>query len=287
MCPLSRILVNLGFNLKVYSQPSLRNRFIGHHDINVMDIFYSKSYNKIISVILFFVILAIMTTGISSFPSYIDQKSLLPDVFAQVSEPWTNSSNIRSSNSDLATNSSMGENNSRTMVASGHFANNQMKDGKITWIQGGFWNLAIDNSSQINMENTNANATFDANFTMIRPNGSLSHNHAINNFTSTNVIFAGNDVVITGFSHINSNNGTEYEDVPITIHLMGKKVLGLMIDVNKTGGHFAGSNEMYGTSISGIGLENSTSITNNTVNGRMTGQSNNITSTNSMAHTEY
>ncbi|HKG41775.1 MAG TPA: hypothetical protein VKA98_06530, partial [Nitrososphaeraceae archaeon] len=43
--------------------------------------------------------------------------------------------------------------------------------------------------------------------------------------------------------------------VPITIHLMGKKVLGLMIDAKKTGRHFASSNELFGTLISGTGLE--------------------------------
>jgi hypothetical protein len=35
---------------------------------------------------------------------------------------------------------------------------------------------------------------------------------------------------------------------------MGKKVLGVTMNVNKTNGHFASSNEMYGTLISGIGL---------------------------------
>jgi len=37
-----------------------------------------------------------------------------------------------------------------------------------------------------------------------------------------------------------------------------------MIDVNKTGGHFSSSNEMFGTLISGIGLDGSN--TNNTTN---------------------
>jgi hypothetical protein len=68
---------------------------------------------------------------------------------------------------------------------------------------------------------------------------------------------------------------------------MGKRVLGLMIDVNKTGGHFSGSNEMFGTLISGIGLDNSTSISNSTVNGRTTADSNNTSNTNSMAHTAH
>ena len=199
----------------------------------------------------------LMAVGILLFTGLINEKPLLfLNLFAQeLSDSVINSSNISSFKSDTTGNISMEQNDSKTVVASGHFANNQMKDGVVTWIQGGFWNLGIDNSSKI--ENTNASANFDANFTMIRPDGSLIHNHVINNFTSTNVIFAGNDIVITGISDINSNNGTEYEQVPMTIHLMGKRVLGLMIDVNKTGGHFAGSNEMFGTLISGIGLESS------------------------------
>jgi hypothetical protein len=245
--------------------------------------FYGKSNIPL------FIILFITTVGIFSFTSSINEKSFFPlNVNAQeLVESMTNSSNTSALVSNNTGNVPIEQNRSQPVIASGHFANNQMKDGIVTWIQGGFWNLQIDNSAKINMENTNANATFDANFTMIRPDGSLSHNHIINNFISSNVIFAGNDIVITGISHINSNNGTEYEAVPITIHLMGKKVLGLMIDVNKTGGHFSGSNEMYGTLISGIGLDNSTSINHSTINASMTEGSNYTSNTNSLAHMDH
>lgn len=143
--------------------------------------------------------------------------------------------------------------------ASGHFANNQIQDGIVTWIQGGFWNIAIDKLDNGNKpaNSDNLTAKFDANFTMIKPDGSLSHQHIINNFQSDDVIFAGNDIIITGFVDIHSSNNVEYRHVPITIHLMGKQVLGLMIDVNQTKGHFSSSNEIFGTLISGIGLNRS------------------------------
>ena len=152
--------------------------------------------------------------------------------------------------------------------ASGHFANNQIKDGIVTWIQGGLWNLQIkslpnsnnsiyDNSNK-ETEKPNMTAVFNANFTMIKPDGSLSHSHLINNFSSNNVIFAGNDIIVTGIADIHSNIGLEFKQVPITVHLMGKKVLGLTINVSKSNGHFASSNEMFGTLISGIGLNNTT-----------------------------
>jgi biotin-(acetyl-CoA carboxylase) ligase len=98
---------------------------------------------------------------------------------------------------------------------------------------------------------------------MIRPDGSLSHNHIINNFSSNDVVLSDNDIVVNGMSDIRSDNGLEYEQVPLIVHLMGKKVLGLTIDVSKTEGHFASPNEMFGTLISGVGINssNSTSAT--------------------------
>lgn len=153
-----------------------------------------------------------------------------------------------------------------TMEAAGHFANNQIKDGVVTWIQGGYWNLQIinvsnngDNYSQLGNNNKNSTANFSANFTMIKPDGSLSHNHTINNFSSNSVIISDNDIVVTGMADIWSDSGLEYKQVPLIVHLMGKKVLGLTIDVGKTEGHFASPNEMFGTLISGVGINSSNS----------------------------
>ena len=151
----------------------------------------------------------------------------------------------------------------KVIEASGHFANNQIENGTVTWIQGGLWHLDIYNSTTSNPNNETSSmnniytANFSANFTMIKPDGSLSHEHMIKNFTSDNVILAENDIIVTGITDIYTNNNStlEYNQVPITAHLMGKKVLGLMIDVKKTERHFASSNELFGTLISGTGLE--------------------------------
>jgi hypothetical protein len=152
----------------------------------------------------------------------------------------------------------------KVIEATGHFANNQIENGTVTWIQGGLWHLEIYNSTTSNpsnqttsIMNNNYTGDFSSNFTMVRPNGSLSHGHIIKNFTSDNVILTENDIVATGITDIYSNNNSilEYNQVPITVHLMGKKVLGLMIDAKKTERHFASSNELFGTLISGTGLE--------------------------------
>ena len=180
-------------------------------------------------------------------------------------------------------------NNSSIVKAKGHFANNQIQDNVVTWIQGGIWSLDIKELENKSKNAPNMTATFNANFTMIRPDGSLSHNHVIDNFMSENVIFAGNDIVITGISNIHTDNATEYSQVPITVHLMGKKVLGLMIDVNKTGGHFSGSNEMFGTLISGFGLESSitksnSNNNNNAADNQTLSNSNNPSKRDSLSH---
>ena len=66
-------------------------------------------------------------------------------------------------------------------------------------------------------------AVFNANFTMIKPDGSYAHSHFINNFSSNNIIFAGNDIIVTGIEDIHSNIGLEFKQIPITAHLRDKR----------------------------------------------------------------
>ncbi len=206
---------------------------------------------------------------------------------ANAQQPSANSPSINASMDSQNKSENM-------MEAAGHFANNQIRDGVVTWIQGGYWNLQIvdisnngDNNNQISSSSDSSTANFLANFTMIRPDGSLSHNHIINNFSSNNVVLSDNDIVVTGIADIQSNNGLEYEHVPLIVHLMGKKVLGLTIDVGKTEGHFASPNEMFGTLISGVGINSSNSTSTTMMNYEKTDMSNdslNRTSMTMMKH---
>jgi hypothetical protein len=260
-------------------------------------------YAENISVPVFLAITScIITTG-TLLPTNADQgKSLASSMFQQVfAQYYFDAKTIiatTTTTADATTNEMKASNNSsidtinsnhqktdpNTIMASGHFANNQIKDGVVTWIQGGYWDLQIQNTTNdINITQGNINndvdtklhqASFLANFTMIRPDGSLSHSHVINNFSSDNVILAGNDIVITGTADIGSDYGSEYNQVPLIVHLMGKRVLGLTIDTSKTEGHFESSNEMFGTLISGVGINtavdtndtkiNTTAVTTNT-----------------------
>ena len=97
----------------------------------------------------------------------------------------------------------------KVVEATGHFANNQMENGSVTWIEGGLWHLEIFNSTaNINSANADKNsinaakADFTANFTMVKPDGSLSHEHSIKNFASNNVIIAGGDIIIPGMRYL-------------------------------------------------------------------------------------
>ncbi len=162
--------------------------------------------------------------------------------------------------------------NNNIAEASGYFANNQINYGIVTWIQSGLWDLKIkglhDNNTDYNKTSDTTvkpklTAEFNANFTMIKPDGSFSHNHAINNFSSNNVIFTGKEVILAGVADIHSNIGMEFKHVPITVILVGK-IMRLLIDVSKTNYHFASPNEMFGTLIKGIGLDSSNTIKTNT-----------------------
>jgi hypothetical protein len=224
---------------------------------------FTLYFDKYIFVVLFigFVFIITIESPLSiQLANFLTNNSIVEEALAQPSPPPTNTSIIINNNS--------GEQNKSKMIkAFGHFANNQLKDGIVTWIQGGFWNLNInnitnsnDNNNNIHITNYNGVANFIANFTMIKPDGSLSHNHHIQNFISNKVILTDKDIVVMGIADIFSDdNNNEYKNVPLTIHLMGNKVLGLTMDVGKTKGHFASSNEMFGTLISGVGLDDTSS----------------------------
>jgi hypothetical protein len=60
------------------------------------------------------------------------------------------------------------QNKSKIITAFGHFANNQIKDGMVSWIQGGLWELKINNiTSDTNVNHINSlinNNSTSANF---------------------------------------------------------------------------------------------------------------------------
>ncbi len=168
---------------------------------------------------------------------------------------------IVSSNSNNSSEKQLIQNQpqSKIIEASGHFANNQIENDSVSWIQGGLWHLIVYNSSSNNT--AGVKSVFSGNFTMVKPDGSQTHEHSVGDFRSNNVIIAGGDMIITGIGNIYENaqlkyKEVKYKEVPITVHLMGKEhVLGLIIDPVTTDRHFVSDHEMFGTLIKGTGLE--------------------------------
>ena len=66
----------------------------------------------------------------------------------------TNSSPVYAVNSktkiiELIANNVKSEQQENGLQASGHFANNQIQNGSVTWIQGGLWNLVVHNNTSV------------------------------------------------------------------------------------------------------------------------------------------
>ncbi len=104
------------------------------------------------------------------------------------------------------------------MNMSGNFTNHQIQNGIVTWIQSGSWELnLLDHSKKfdqvVNGTLVNARAIFNASFTMMKPDGSFSHTHLINNFVSNNIIFKDNSIFIKGIADIHSTIGMEFKQV--------------------------------------------------------------------------
>jgi hypothetical protein len=96
---------------------------------------------------------------------------------------------------------------------------------------------------------------------MIRPDGSLLHEHFIKDFKSTKILIE-KKIIINGIADIYS---LDYKEIPIIVNLKNNTVLGLTIDMDKTQKHFASfnANEMLGVLLES--RTGQTSILNTTI----------------------
>jgi len=202
----------------------------------------------------------LISTSVSTFTYYLSPISAYSQLEPFPSNPLYKSVVSDNSSEQQQQQQIQQQPQSKVIEASGHFANNQIENDSVSWIQGGLWHLMVYNSSSSPSSTPNsttgARAIFSGNFTMVKPDGSQTHEHSVRDFRSNNVIIAGGDMVITGVGNIYENAALKYRQVPITVHLMGKDhVLGLIIDTVKTNRHFVSNHEMFGTLIKGTGLE--------------------------------
>jgi hypothetical protein len=141
----------------------------------------------------------------------------------------------------------------KEMEAYGRIAANQIKNASVSWIQAGLWYMTIT----LNDLDSNKDAYFYTDFSMVKPDGSSMHKHFIRDFNSTDVDIQEEKITIKGIADIYSENSLDYEDVPIIVDLNDNTVLGLNIDKEKTEQHFASSttNKMFGILIDSRDLD--------------------------------
>lgn len=171
---------------------------------------------------------------------YILIFSLIADSNAQIDSPAAEQVTLKSTEH-------------KKMEAYGRIATNQIQNGSVSWIQAGLWYMTI----AYNDIDSNKNAYFYTDFTMVKPDGASLHKHFIKDFNSTSVEIQEEKITIKGIADIYSGKSLDYKDVPIIVNLKDTKVIGLIIDKNKTQQHFVSSsaNEIFGILIDSRDLD--------------------------------
>jgi hypothetical protein len=141
----------------------------------------------------------------------------------------------------------------KKMEAYGRIATNQIQNGSVSWIQAGLWYMTIMYNDIDNIKN----AYFYTYFTMVKPDGTSLHKHFIKNFNSTSMEVEEEKITIKGIGDIYSGKSLDYQDVPLIVNLKDRKVIGLIIDKDKTQQHFASTsaNEIFGILIDSRDLD--------------------------------
>ena len=113
-------------------------------------------------------------------------------------------------------------------------------NGQPEWIQTGIWVLRISSDSD------NPAARLIARFAMVKPDGTALHVHKIYNFEASEITHEGNSTdVLKGTATVTMKDGP-VSDVPLTVKVFNKAVIGFWIGPEKVDGHF-GTGPVYGT----------------------------------------
>ncbi len=134
------------------------------------------------------------------------------------------------------------------MVAGRHIAKGQISNVQIDsagvpgWIQSGIWVL----KAGMDKNNEPESVQFVAKFSMVMPDGNAMHVHKLYDFASTDFRTEQNGTidVIEGTATVTMRDGP-VTDVPVTIKVFNKAVIGIWIGPDKVDGHF-GAAPIYG-----------------------------------------
>lgn len=122
------------------------------------------------------------------------------------------------------------------------------ENGDPAWVLFGHWkgNLAINQSLVEAQGNESLGGeSFDAQFEMVRFNGSAGHTHTITNFVASNSSQVNNSTVTFNGTATASTREGPVTDIPSSITITGDKVISIWLDPSKVSNHY-GNTPIYG-----------------------------------------
>lgn len=122
------------------------------------------------------------------------------------------------------------------------------QNGDPAWVLFGHWkgNLASNQSLIEGQGNeTSGTGSFDAQFEMVKLNGSAGHTHTITNFVVSNSSQINNSTKIFNGTLTASMREGPVTDIPSSITISGDKVISIWLDPSKISNHY-GNTPIYG-----------------------------------------
>jgi hypothetical protein len=126
------------------------------------------------------------------------------------------------------------------------------ENGRPAWVLVGHWksNLASNQSIIGSQGNeTSGRGSIDAQFEMVRVNGSAGHTHTITSFVPSNSSQINNSTVFNGTATASLREGP-VTSIPTSISIMGNKVISIWLDPSKVDNHY-GNSPIYGLVMDG------------------------------------
>ena len=114
------------------------------------------------------------------------------------------------------------------------------ENGEPLWIISGTWRTNLSNQTQSGDNST----VFNANFEMIKTDGTSRHTHTLTNYILTDVSSQNNSTIFNGTGTISMPEGPVTE-VPVNIQVLNNTLGVVFIGPDKIDSHF-GTNPTYG-----------------------------------------
>lgn len=114
------------------------------------------------------------------------------------------------------------------------------ENGEPLWIISGTWRTNLSNQTQSGDNST----VFNANFEMIKTDGTSRHTHTLTNYILTDVSSQNNSTIFNGTGTISMPEGPVTE-VPVNIQVLNNTLGVVFIGPDKIDSHF-GTNPIYG-----------------------------------------